>query len=177
MNRYQRNWLKALRSGNFPQVSHVMKANLLATDDDGYQDWDIRLAPNNTDCQVGYCCLGVEHQVNGGGRAFDAEDTDDDGIVTWGINVNGDVEQSHIPHKEREQLGLTELDIRCCTHLNDTLKLGFAEIADVMEHVFKDGSIDVVTAATELGYTAEHAGYSPAYHSLESAFCISQHEI
>jgi len=128
MNKDQRDWLRALRSGEYPQAKGAMRRTIGAN-------------------KLTYCCLGVECVLHY-----------DEGEVEWaegggsGLHVGGEYYTTELPPELMERLRLTHVDTETLAELNDG-DFTFEDIADILEHTFKDGSIDVAVAACELGLT------------------------
>jgi hypothetical protein len=145
MNRHQTQWLNDLRSGEFNQTEGCFKA-----------------VDAETDLCVGYCCLGVYLE---GSRdevqwtPFNMVHEGDRDIQQYGAAcLSEDEGLDSLPHADLLLLGITTVDTIAAAVFNDSLSWDFNAIADVFEHAFRDGSIDVITAAQELGYLPDDLG-------------------
>jgi len=134
MNRYQRGWLKDLRNPDSKQARGAFKK---VADEQG-QEPEL----------IGFCCLGLYADsfiVGTGEGNWEYSD----GLSVREYNLEG-CSSTSLPDEHRLLLGLTDTDTAVLAMLNDDYKFGFLDIADVLEHVFLDGSIDVATAAKEI---------------------------
>lgn len=101
---YRQIWIDALRSGRFAQTTGGLR-------DD-----------------TGFCCLGVAADILGGGWWGNRDSGRYDYHTDDGWNCIG-----NMPPTLRDELGLTDNDVRQLTNMNDFEEKTFAEIADYIE--------------------------------------------
>lgn len=126
MNKTQKKWLKGLRSDEYEQGGGQMRS------------------PLSHDNTYLHCCLGVECDIEYGDKVFtDAGDVRDPSNRMRFHTIT-------LPDELLAKLKLHKEDCHYLATFNDD-GASFLDIADVLEHTFRDGTISVTAAAEELG--------------------------
>ena len=122
-------WIRALRSGKYKQTQGTLQGEIIAEDEDGYE--------NPTD-EIGFCCLGVllDVQKTLGGRweydeyIFPVKPDDVDSEYCDSFEDRLENELSSIA---LDKLGIPNPIHATLIRMNDVEKKSFTEIADYIE--------------------------------------------
>lgn len=147
-NVHVRDWLDALRSGDYTQATGAMRVETYM---DPYDEDDDPSGYDEDGKRVGHCCLGVACEL----ARITLEESDSGyGVPTSLINYDSDPDAypgedqdlGHMPTWLRELLGISWDDEGHLAKLNDSGS-DFSLIADVIELAYR--------AQTEVGLAAE----------------------